>query len=194
MAKKNTRKGSTRSTAKTTTVKTTVNDMTNKTDAAEKKETPVAKVEEKAAEVKENVAAKAAEVKEAIVTKAEEVKDATVKAKEEVKKATAAKTEEPAEAPKKRGRKPAAEKKETGGNAAKKPAAKKAEKFIPEVFLQYREYETEQSVIIERIKAQFVSEGHRAGNIKSLKVYIKPEDGAAYYVINDKTAGRVDLF
>ena len=48
--------------------------------------------------------------------------------------------------------------------------------------------------MVEKVKAQFVAEGHRAGNIKSLRIYIKPEDKAAYYVINDKNAGRVDLF
>ena len=31
-------------------------------------------------------------------------------------------------------------------------------------------------------------------SIKDLRVYLKPEDGAAYYVINEKVAGRVDLF
>ena len=47
---------------------------------------------------------------------------------------------------------------------------------------------------VEKAKAQFVAEGHRESSIKSLRVYLKPEDGAAYYVINDKIAGRVDLF
>ena len=40
----------------------------------------------------------------------------------------------------------------------------------------------------------FVSEGHRVSTIKSLKLYLKPEDGFAYYVINEKFAGRVPLF
>ena len=47
---------------------------------------------------------------------------------------------------------------------------------------------------VDRIKAEYVAQGHRASSIKSLKVYLKPEDNAAYYVINDKLAGRVDLF
>ena len=28
----------------------------------------------------------------------------------------------------------------------------------------------------------------------SLKLYLKPEDRAAYFVINDRYAGKVDLF
>lgn len=206
------KKGNTQSKAKKAAVKTTVNDTTSKEDAAEVKEAPAAKTE-----VKETVAAKAAEVKEAAAKEVkevaekvkettakvkEEVKETTAKAKEEVKKQvekkTAAKKEE---APKTRGRKPAAAKTDTA-KTAKKPAAKteaktttkKTAKFEPEVIVQYQGNEAEQAEIIERIKAQFVSEGHRAGNIKSLKVYIKPEDGAVYYVINDKNAGKVNLF
>ena len=41
---------------------------------------------------------------------------------------------------------------------------------------------------------QAVADGHRASSIKSLQVYLKPEEFAAYYVINQKFAGRVDLF
>ena len=46
----------------------------------------------------------------------------------------------------------------------------------------------------ETTEAVFVSEGHRVSTIKSLKLYLKPEDGFAYYVINEKFAGRVPLF
>jgi len=48
--------------------------------------------------------------------------------------------------------------------------------------------------VIEKAKNEFVAEGHRASSIKSLQVYLKPEEFAAYYVINQKFAGRVDLF
>ena len=40
----------------------------------------------------------------------------------------------------------------------------------------------------------FVAEGHRAGCIKTLNIYVKPEEYKAYYVINDKFFGSVDLF
>ena len=48
--------------------------------------------------------------------------------------------------------------------------------------------------MIEKAKKQFEAEGHRASSIKSIQVYLKPEEYAAYYVINQKHAGRVDLF
>ena len=48
--------------------------------------------------------------------------------------------------------------------------------------------------VIEKAKKQFVEEGHRMSTIKTIQVYLKPEEYAAYYVINQKHAGRVDLF
>ena len=38
------------------------------------------------------------------------------------------------------------------------------------------------------------SSGIRAGCIKTLNIYVKPEEYKAYYVINDKFFGSVDLF
>lgn len=35
--------------------------------------------------------------------------------------------------------------------------------------------------------------GHRASSIKTLDLYVKPEDGAAYYVINGKETGKIEL-
>ena len=47
--------------------------------------------------------------------------------------------------------------------------------------------------MVEQVKAQWTAEGHRVSSIKSLEVYVKPEDNAAYYVINGKENGKVDL-
>ena len=41
---------------------------------------------------------------------------------------------------------------------------------------------------------QYVEEGHKESDIKSLKIYLKPEDASAYYVINDNNSGKVFLF
>ena len=124
-------------------------------------------------------AVKAAEAK--VAAKVEETKNA---AKEtEVKAAT--KVEEP---------------KKTAAETAKKrkprtKTAKKAakEELKPEVYIQYQGRE---GVVEDAIKkvTEFVAEGHRASTIKSLQLYLKPEENAAYYVINQKIAGRVDLF
>ncbi len=123
---------------------------------------------------------------EAASAKIEEVKaEAEKKAEPEVK------AEEKAEdAPKKQESVPA--------KAAKtvKKAVQKAEKKSAEtkVYVQFGAGESDVDTIVERIKAEYVEQGHRASAIKDLRVYLKPEDGAAYYVINEKVAGRVDLF
>lgn len=90
--------------------------------------------------------------------------------------------------------------KETATKAAKTTkgtkTAKKAvkEELKPEVFIQYQGREAIVAEAIEKAKAEFVADGQRVSSIKSLQVYLKPEEYAAYYVINQKFAGRVDLF
>ena len=64
----------------------------------------------------------------------------------------------------------------------------------PEVYVQYQGNESNLAVITERIKKQYVEEGHKESDIKSLKIYLKPEDASAYYVINDNNSGKVFLF
>ena len=92
-------------------------------------------------------------------------------------------TEESAEseAPKKRrgGRKPKAEDQEGGG----KPH---------QVFLQYQDIEVEVGELMESARAAFREEKKRTP-IKDLKLYIKPEERAAYFVINEKFNGKVDF-
>ncbi len=81
--------------------------------------------------------------------------------------------------------------------AAKKPAAKKATVKAEKVVETYVEFAGNQvllSAVEARVKAAYVAEGHRESSIKTLKVYVKPEENAAYYVINDNNVGRVDLF
>ena len=118
------------------------------------------------------------------------VKEAAVKsapAKESVKE-TAAETKAAAVA--KEVEKKVAETKETVKDTAKKAT----EELKPEVFIQFQGQEAVVADVIEKAKKQFEAEGHRASSIKSIQVYLKPEEYAAYYVINQKHAGRVDLF
>lgn len=132
--------------------------------------------EVKTAEAKPAVSVQASVVKP-VDTKVTEEKPATVEAsvkKEPVKASTTKK-----EAPKKK--------------AGRKPAAKKQENST-EVFVEFYGQQSSVEEIKKRVTDLFVGEGHRASTIKSLKLYLKPEDSSAYYVINDKFAGRVDLF
>ena len=57
-----------------------------------------------------------------------------------------------------------------------------------EVYVQYREHEAELEETITKIK------GYKEKDIKSIQVYIKPEDYTAYYVINENIDGKVQLF
>lgn len=61
-----------------------------------------------------------------------------------------------------------------------------------EVFVQYQGREVKEEVLIDRIKEQYKAEGHD-GAINSIKLYIKLEDGCVYYVINDESAGQINL-
>ena len=139
------------------------------------------KTNEKASDVLQAAKNVAQDVKTAAVKEAVEEKAA---AKTETVKDTAAETKETA--------KPAREKKPS--RAAKKAAKAAKEELKPEVFIQYQGNEAIVADVIEKAKNEFVADGHRASSIKSLQVYLKPEEFAAYYVINQKFAGRVDLF
>ena len=50
------------------------------------------------------------------------------------------------------------------------------------------------TAVEERVKAQVVAEGMKESAIKSLNIYVKPFENAAYYVVNGDVTGRVDLF
>ena len=79
----------------------------------------------------------------------------------------------------------------------KKPAAKAAPKAAPqkeeEMILQLQEGQWDLSAVKEQVLAAYAAEGHRTSAIKKLSIYLKPEERKAYYVINDKATGDVDL-
>lgn len=112
-------------------------------------------------------------------------KNAETKAtKEEAKVVkTAAKAEKKA-APK--AEKPAAKKTTTKKAAAAKPVAKKEV-----VAVQFAGKEYNVDAVVEAAKADF--KANNKGSLRSINVYIKPEDDAAYYVVNGKVQGKVDL-
>lgn len=158
---------------------------------------------------KSNVKAPVVKAANTVETKVEEVKAAATATpvapvKEEPKKVEE-KKEEPVKEAAKEVVKEAAPAKETAPKAAAKKAdakpAKKAtaakEKAVPEVFVQYSdngEQEASVAELVEKVKALYVAEGHRESSIKSLQIYIKPQMWRAYYVINGKITGEIELF
>ena len=114
-------------------------------------------------------------------TKAVETKAAALAAE--------AKAEAPVAEPK------AAPAKKTARTAAKRAvkAAAPAPEKLEELVIQYGVMEWKGAELMERAKAAYAAEGHRISSIKSLSLYVKPEERKAYYVVNEKTTGSIDL-
>lgn len=134
---------------------------------------PEVKVEEKA-EVKTASEAKPEASKAEVVSevKAEEKPEANVVAKKTVKTV--------------------AEKKTTKATAKKEVAPKttKAAAASQKIVLQMSgRDDLSMENIIERVKKAYADEGHSATSIKNIEVYIKPEEGMAYYVIDGYASG-----
>ena len=125
--------------------------------------------------------------KKTTVKKAEEVKEVKAPVVEEKVVAEVAPVAEKVVAEKKPAKKAVAKK-----TTAAKAEAKKVEKK-DEVFVQFAGEEFVVEEVMEKAKAAYVAEGHRVSAIKSVRLYIKPEERKAYYVINDKAAGSIDL-
>lgn len=103
-------------------------------------------------------------------------KDTTVKAEEKkapAKKTTAKKTVKPAE---------------------KKAPAKKAAKAeaVAEVYVEYAGKQVNEKDMIENAKKTWVYEtGKKESDIKSISLYVKPEDGAVYFIVNGTDEGKI---
>ena len=112
-------------------------------------------------------------------------------AKKTPKTDAAAATEEP-KTRKKPGRKPMTEEQKAAAAKQREALKKAAESMKPELTLQYQDSETDVMALVEAAKADFKAT-HKRTPITSLKLYLKPEDGAAYYVINESASGKIEL-
>ena len=120
-----------------------------------------------------------ADEKVVATVKTEEVK------KEEVKKAVAKKPV----AKKPAAEKAVAEKKAPAKKAAAKKAAAKAN-----VFVQFagKSFSQDELVKIAQDVWQY-DMNKKAADIKTVDIYVKPEENKAYFVVNGETAGSFDL-
>ena len=117
--------------------------------------------------------------------------------------ATAVTAAEAAPAKKTAARKTAAKKTETKPAEKKAAAVKKtvkkavtrktAAKSEPstEVFIQYHGKQIDEKALLERVMQDC---GEDKISVEDLKLYVKPEDNACYYVANGNVAGKVDLY
>ena len=70
-------------------------------------------------------------------------------------------------------------------------AAKTAVKC--EMYLQFAGKEYSEKELMKKVKEVWTKElKHKVGELKDVKLYLKPEESAAYYVINKDTTGRIE--
>ena len=148
---------------------------------AEKKETAAAKAIETKKDTTKKLETKAAVLVDTPEVQAEEVKETVKKAAKKV----AAKAEDTAEKAVK-----------TVKKAAKKTAAKTTKKaeLKTEFFLQFSGKEDTEKEILKKVKDVWTKDlKNKVGDMKDVKIYLKPEESAAYYVVNGDTTGKIDL-
>ena len=89
---------------------------------------------------------------------------------------------------------PAAEAKETKETKTRKSAKASTRRgrppLAPELYVEFSGKQYNVTDIIDRAKADYRAT-HKVG-VQSCKVYVKPEEDAAYYVIN-KVSGKLEL-
>lgn len=61
------------------------------------------------------------------------------------------------------------------------------------LYVEFQEKQLNEKDIIANVKKIWTDGGNKASDIKDLKIYIKTEDSAAYYVINDDVTGSIAL-
>ena len=68
----------------------------------------------------------------------------------------------------------------------------KADNLKPAYVLQYQDAEISLDELAEAAKAAFHAEKKRT-LVTDLKIYVKPEERAAYYVVNGTFSGKLDM-
>ncbi len=141
--------------------------------------TSAPKKSETANTVKDSVAATETKKAEVVASpvKAEEKKTAEVKAEPEKK--TAAK-------------KTTTRKKTSAKKGAKRGPKPAAERTV-ELHVQYGGREIAYTDLVNRIKEMWKEQGKRETSLKSLNIYVKPDEFKAYYVINEEITGEIDF-
>ena len=108
--------------------------------------------------------------------------------------AEASKAEAPAEKAEEKPKRASTKKSDTTKKPARAASTKKADADkVEEIYVQFNGQEITTKDILEKVKQAHKDNRHRIGHIKSTQIYIKPEDGMAYYVINGKYKGEIPL-
>ncbi len=70
---------------------------------------------------------------------------------------------------------------------------KKEKEIVKAVYLQYDGQEISLEEIERLVKENYDSVKNGTDDPKDIRIYLKPEDRKAYYVINNDFAGEIDL-
>ena len=164
------------------------------TEQKEKTEEPAeAPKKKRAASPKKKAAAPKAKPEAEAEVKPEESPAPEEKIGEEPE-AEASKAEAPAEKAEEKPKRASTKKSDTTKKPARAASTKKADADkVEEISVQFNGQEITTKDILEKVKQAHKDNGHRIGHIKSTQIYIKPEDGMAYYVINGKYKGEIPL-
>ena len=67
-------------------------------------------------------------------------------------------------------------------------------KMKQQMFLQFNEQEVELRTVEANVKKEWKDAGKKLTDIETLDIYVKPQEGKAYYVVNKSVEGKIDLF
>ena len=95
-------------------------------------------------------------------------------------------------AKKRPGRKPMSPEEKAAAAAARAEEKAKADNLKPEFVMQYQGAEIDLETLVEAARADFHTQKKRT-LITGLKLYVKPEEQTAYYVINEKYEGKISF-
>lgn len=91
---------------------------------------------------------------------------------------------------KKPGRKPMTQEEKAAADKARAESKAKADNLKPTFIMQFQDSEIDLDMLAEAAKADFRQVKKRTP-VTDLKLYVKPEERMAYYVINEKYNGSV---
>ncbi|OUN22778.1 DUF6465 family protein [Pseudoflavonifractor sp. An85] len=74
-----------------------------------------------------------------------------------------------------------------------KKATRTTTKKVELAYVQFAGKEWDMAEIVKKAKEDYLAQGNKATSMKKFCVYVKPEEGVAYYVVNDTETGSVEL-
>ena len=122
------------------------------------------------------------------------IEEEFMRTKKTLTEVTPAKIEETAAEVKKETAKPAEKKTAVKKPAIRKPAAAKKTGVKETIYLQYLGKEINKDDVIKSVKDVWTKQmKQKVGDLKSIDLYLKPEENAVYYVINGDVTGSLDI-